>query len=218
MRFLRRATIIAAICLAPVGAEATQPKIDADTCTSLRLELIKFRQSGILDDMSKGAEWAKANLTADRLREIEHYMQLDEQVKFGCRDAKVSPEAERASAAAARIEINSDADPTAPLANDPPKPGAADKKDAPKKTSGNKAKSSDPKAQKHRAKKSSKASQVDGAPQPPVAVQSNPESAGSSVTSAPAETSSVSDPPTANDPSLPAFGFGETTVLPHSAP
>jgi hypothetical protein len=216
MPFIRHATIIAAICVAPFTAEATQPKIDSDNCAALRLEQIKFRQSGILDDMSKGPEWAKANLSADRLREIEHYVQLDEQVKFGCRDAKLSPEAERASEAAARIEINSDADPTAPLANDPPKPGAAEKKDAPKKTSHKKAKASDPKAQNDKLRKTSKSksSQVDAAPQPPVVVQSDP----GSVTAAPTETSSVSSPPAAEDPPLPAFGFGETVVLPHSTP
>ena len=109
--------IALAACAIPAAtALATQPKIDADTCTQLRLEQIKFRQSGIVDDMAKGPEWAKANLPPDRLREIEHYMALDEQVKFGCRDAKLSPEAEKASEAASRIEINSDADPTAPLA------------------------------------------------------------------------------------------------------
>ena len=214
MPFLRHTTIIAAICFAPFTAEATQPKIDSDTCTALRLEQIKFRQSGILDDMSKGAEWAKANLSADRLREIEHYMQLDEQVKFGCRDAKLSPEAERASEAAARIEINSDADPTAPLANDPPKPGAAEKQDAPKKISRKKAKPSDPKAQNDKLKKSkkSKASQADAAPQPPVVLESG------AAPATPAETSSVSSPPAAEDPPLPAFGFGETVVSPRSAP
>ncbi len=208
MPFLRRATIIAAICFAPFTAEATQPKIDSDTCTTLRLEQIKFRQSGILDDMSKGAEWAKANLSADRLREIEHYMQLDEEVKFGCRDAKLSPEAERASEAAARIEINSDADPTAPVANDPPKPGAADKKDGPKKAF----KKTKAAAPGDKPKKKKKASQADSAPPPPVVVQS----ASEPDTSAPAETSSVSSsPPAAEAPPLPAFGFGETVVLPH---
>ncbi|MET0639992.1 MAG: hypothetical protein ABWZ19_08275, partial [Hyphomicrobium sp.] len=107
MRFPRHAILSAVVCLAPASALATQAKIDTETCNSLRLEQIKFRQSGVIDDMSKGAAWAKANLSAERLREIEHYLQLDEQVKFGCRDAKLSPAAERASEAAARIEANS---------------------------------------------------------------------------------------------------------------
>lgn len=219
-----------AIALAPLfcaafgasfSASATQPKVDADTCSALRLEQIKFRSSGILDDMSKGPEWAKANLPADRLREIEHYIQLDEQVKFGCRDAKLSPEAERASEAAARIEMNSDADPTAPVAHDPPKPGSQkavspEKKDVPKKaTHHKKAKPSDPKAENDKPAKAakSKISQETAAPAPPVIVHDAYRG-----DFRPAETASGSSPSYAPDPSLPSLGFGETVVMPHSGP
>ena len=111
---------VGALLLSAGAGFATAPKLDDDTCTQLRAEQTKFQQSGLLDDLAKGAEWAKANLSPDRLREIEHYMTLDEQVKFGCRDAKLSRDAERAREAAGRLEINSDADPTAPAASDTP--------------------------------------------------------------------------------------------------
>ncbi len=215
----RHAILAAALFLAPAAAWATEPKIDTETCNSLRLEQIKFRQSGILDDMSKGAEWAKANLSADRLREIEHYLQLNEQVSFGCRDAKLSPEAERASEAAARIEINSDADPTAPASNDPPKPGAADPKVAPKKTAKKKVKPSDSKAGANKSAKAvkSKESNAAGVAAPPVVLQSQSESDQGEKQAVP-ETSSFASAPASQDPPLPAFGFGETTISPHSAP
>lgn len=216
-----------AIFCAPGFAWATQPKVDAETCTALRLEQMRFRSSGVLDDMNKGAQWAKANLPAARLREIEHYIQLDEQVKFGCRDAKLSPEAERASEAAARIEINSDADPTAPAASDPPKPGApvkpatsekkpekkkeaakhgpekAEKKDAPKK-----AKPVQPNAENAAPAKPAKpkVSQERTAPAPPVIVERKSD----------ARAVDAYSPPYVPDPSLPQFGFGETVVMPHS--
>jgi hypothetical protein len=208
-----------AICIVmPEPMQATQAKLDADTCSALRLEQIKFRQSGILDDINKGPGWAKANLSPDRLREVEHYLTLDEQVKFGCRDAKLSPAAEKASEAARRIEFNSDADPTVPLqpapeatgpsesgaVSDPPKPGV--KEPGRKQTSHTKRKSADPKAQtsdKSKKPAKSKASESAAAANPPPepAAQSGPES-------------------TSGDeaPTLPAFGFGETVVLPHSSP
>lgn len=135
MHLVRRTLLIATLVLAPSAAWATKPKLDPETCNSLRLEQIKFRQSGILNDLNKGAAWGKANLSPERLREIQHYLELDEQVQFGCRDAKLTAEAKRASEAAARIEINSDADPTAPEAKDPPKPGAAGADSDSKKTS-----------------------------------------------------------------------------------
>ena len=124
MRNIHCCAIALAVSLvSATTAFATQPKIDAETCAQLRLEETKFRQSGILNDMSKGPEWAKANLTPERLREVEHYLTLGEQVEFGCRDAKLSPDAEKASEAASRIEKNSDADPTAPLSAASPKAG-----------------------------------------------------------------------------------------------
>ena len=89
---------------------ATAARIDAETCTQLRLEQIKFKQSGVLDDMKNGPEWAKSNLSPERLREVELYIQLDEQVKFGCRDAKLSPDLLKAQEAATRQELNLDPD------------------------------------------------------------------------------------------------------------
>jgi hypothetical protein len=232
------APLFCALFAVSFSAWATQPKVDPDTCSALRLEQIKFRASGILDDMSKGPQWAKANLPADRLREIEHYIQLDEQVKFGCRDAKLSPEAERASEAAARIELNSDADPTVPVAHDPPKPGSekagpqnsaspakkdlsnkdGPKKDVSKKATHKKAKPTEPDAENGSPSKSgpakpakSKISEEKPAPAPPVIVHDAYRG-----NSRPAETASDAHSPYAPDPSLPSFGFGETVVLPHS--
>jgi hypothetical protein len=205
MTMLYRAIAALAFCLVPASGRATEAKIDADICAALRLEQIKFRQSGILDDMSKGPEWAKANLPPDRLREVEHYLQLNEQVKFGCRDAKLSPEAEKASEAAARIEINSDADPTAPVASDSPKPGA--KSAIKKRTSHRKTKPADRKPQGFDQPKNATSSKVsDEASAPPVIFESASEPA------------SGSQRATEEVPSLPAFGLGPTMVAPHSSP
>jgi hypothetical protein len=150
MHSVRHGLIALAAFLAPAtGALATQPKLDATTCAQLRVEENKVRQTGILRTINKGAEWAKANLTPDQLSEVQHYLTLDEQVQFGCRDSKLSAAAKKASEAASRIEINSDADPTAPKAAtsptaaavppvaDPPKPAkpAATAKSTTKKRS-----------------------------------------------------------------------------------
>lgn len=202
--------LVLVVCLAPVAAHATKPKLDSETCAQLRAEETKFRQSGILNDMSKGPQWAKANLSADRLREVQHYIELDEQVQFGCRDAKLSVDAAKASEAAARIEINSDADPTVPLVKDPAKPGAnpaVKTKKAPAKSTHKKTKAGDPKSGSLEQPKKTTTSSLRAppAPQPSVA-----EGAGST-----AQSSGFS---TDNGPALPAFGFGETVVVPHSAP
>ena len=196
--------------LVPAAAQATKPKLDTDACAQLRVEETKFRQTGILSDMSKGPAWAKANLSADRLREVQHYIELDEQIQFGCRDAKLSLEAAKASEAAARIEVNSDADPTVPLVKDPAKPGAnpaVKTKKAPAKSTRKKAKTGDPKSGslEQPKKKTTSSVAASPAPQPSVA-----EGTGSTAQSPGLSTDS--------GPTLPAFGFGETVVLPYSTP
>jgi hypothetical protein len=195
----------------PAAAHATKPKLDDDTCAQLRLEQTKLIKSGILNEMGKGPEWAKANLPAGRLSEIKHYIELDEQVRFGCRDAKLSADAKKASEAAARIEINSDADPTAPTVKDPAKPGTK----AEAKTKRPSHKHSSHKKSKKNARKSGSLDPAkettNSIPSTTAPAQSVAVGSGESGSSEPASSS-------ASSPTLPAFGFGETVVVPQGAP
>ena len=120
--FRRICRVMAFLLLVPSAAFATDPKLDAVTCTELRLEHLKSVELGLYADFQRGPEWAKSNLPVERLRDLELFIQLDEQVKFGCRDAKLTLDAERAGEAARRLELNPDLDPTAPLPPEPPEP------------------------------------------------------------------------------------------------
>lgn len=117
-------------CLALTPVHAATPKLDKETCAQFKTEQIKFIQSGILADLQRGPEWGKANLSADRLREVEHYIQLDEQIKFACREATLTPDLAKVEEIAKRLETNPNIDPFAPLpdadATAAPKTGAAD--------------------------------------------------------------------------------------------
>lgn len=107
------------VCFALAGvvtsADAATPKLDKETCAQFKTEQIKFIQSGILADLQRGPEWGKANLSADRLREVEHYIQLDEQLKFACREATLTPDLAKVEEIAKRLESNPNLDPFAPL-------------------------------------------------------------------------------------------------------
>lgn len=114
MSHLRFTLATCAVMFGAVPLHAAPPKLDKETCEQLKVEQTRFLEAGVANDIEKGAEWAKANLTPERLREIEHYLMLDEQVKFGCREVKLTIDALRAMEAARRLEIDPNADPTAP--------------------------------------------------------------------------------------------------------
>ncbi|WP_246317456.1 hypothetical protein [Hyphomicrobium methylovorum] len=194
-------------------AHATEAKIDDATCVQLRAEQSKLRHAGVSDDLKKGVAWAKSNLAPARMRDVEQYIRLDEQLKFGCRDAKPSLAAEKARAAAARIEANSDADPLVPVAVDPAKPGAADASDKEKK-----------KPQKKQATKKAKPADPNVGsgdppkPAPTPAAAGKPHADARPITprrATPAPRPSQETAAADAQDQLPAFGFGEMTVLPH---
>lgn len=100
-------------CAVSSTALATEPKLDALTCADLRLERQKAIEAGLAADVAKGPEWAKSSLNQERIHQIELFIAVDEQVKFGCRDAKITEDARAAAEAARRLELNPDADPLA---------------------------------------------------------------------------------------------------------
>jgi len=59
-------------------------KLDKAVCKNLKLERAEFLSSGILDDMSKGPEWVKDNLPAEKIDRIKRYITLDARVIFQC--------------------------------------------------------------------------------------------------------------------------------------
>lgn len=97
-------------------AQATAARIDVATCQDLKGEQQKFIETGILADLQRGPEWAKTNLSQERLRQVELYIMLDEQLKFGCREAKFSLELEKPGEAGKQTEGNPAAGPNAPKA------------------------------------------------------------------------------------------------------
>lgn len=113
-------TLLAAPMLT-VPAAAGTAKLDKETCAQFKTEQIKFIQSGILADLQRGAEWGKTNLSAERLREIELFITLDEQIKFACREATLTPNLLQVEEVAKRLEMSPNIDPFAPL----PDPDAA---------------------------------------------------------------------------------------------
>jgi hypothetical protein len=74
------AALVLAACAPGVGAA----KLDKSACNLLNAELAGIVAAGARDDMERGPAWAKANLTPERLRNIQRLIKLEEQLEFRC--------------------------------------------------------------------------------------------------------------------------------------
>jgi hypothetical protein len=118
----RMASIIGASMLLGANVPAVSAGIlDAESCRRHKSEYDALANSGIRDVMTKGPEWAKTNLTKERMEQVRRYLALEEDVRFRCPLGKARPELEAAeSEAGASTPLN--ADETAPAAKAPPQP------------------------------------------------------------------------------------------------
>jgi hypothetical protein len=81
MRFI--SWIFAAAVALPLAPAAAEP-LDAERCSSLKAEQSQLEQAGVRDNLQRGAAWGKANLSAAKLEEVRHLIEVDEQVLFRC--------------------------------------------------------------------------------------------------------------------------------------
>lgn len=71
-------------CLPVLAAGAAATPLDGPACLLLGQEQKTLEAAGIAADMEKGPDWAKANLAADKLERIKHYLDVKEKVLFRC--------------------------------------------------------------------------------------------------------------------------------------
>jgi hypothetical protein len=121
---MRRYAITLVILLLLVhGGDVPAAPLDAEGCSKLKSELAQLEQSGVRGSLAKGPEWAKTNLTPDRVEQVRRLIEVDEQMLFRCSGKPL-----------VLIPTEPEADPSAEGKDgDPPasaKPKAADKKPA----------------------------------------------------------------------------------------
>jgi hypothetical protein len=79
---LRHALALALLAAGAGGAWATH--LDKIACADLNTELLNLLASGLKEDMDKGAAWASANLSPERLVSINRVIELQGQIEFRC--------------------------------------------------------------------------------------------------------------------------------------
>lgn len=59
-------------------------RVDEAACAGFEKEKADLEKTGIADDIERGADWGKANLPPERLRQISRHIFLEEKLTFRC--------------------------------------------------------------------------------------------------------------------------------------
>ena len=97
-----------------------------EKCAELATEQMTLVAGGVKDDFGKGWEWGKANLKTARLKEIERFIEVTEQLGFRCGFARarftLPPDDDSRAEAAAAGEKGEATDAPEDVPKAPPKP------------------------------------------------------------------------------------------------
>ncbi|HEU0158795.1 MAG TPA: hypothetical protein VFR00_05765 [Hyphomicrobiaceae bacterium] len=63
---------------------AAAATLDQEACARLKTELLQLELAGTRNNMGKGPDWAKGNLSADKLLQIKRLLDVEEQLLFRC--------------------------------------------------------------------------------------------------------------------------------------
>lgn len=81
-------TLLLLVGLLGAGAALTQARaapLDAETCNKLMVEHEALETAGVEQSLAKGPEWAKANLSPDKIEQVRRFIELEELIQFRCR-------------------------------------------------------------------------------------------------------------------------------------
>lgn len=136
-RFLRAgaAAWSAAWALVAAGAVLALPMPPED-CARAKSEQASLAAGGAAEDMARGPEWARANLSPDRLKRVARWIELEELILFQCPRPKPAPRPETAARDGEEKRPAGGGTPPAKRTTDSgadgPKPAAAPPKPRPK--------------------------------------------------------------------------------------
>ena len=82
-RITRFGVLFAALSL-ELGGAALAAALDQEACAGLKTELLQLELAGVRVSMAKGPDWAKLNLSGDKLAQIKRLLEVEEQILFRC--------------------------------------------------------------------------------------------------------------------------------------
>jgi hypothetical protein len=81
---LAAAALLAVLVSAFLGPQTGAEPLPKEECDKLKVEHGDLVTIGVREQLNRGAEWGKANLTPDQLQRVARFIALDEQLSFRC--------------------------------------------------------------------------------------------------------------------------------------
>jgi hypothetical protein len=78
-----------ALSLGAIAGVVLAEPLAKEECDRLQAEQTALTQAGVREQLGRGAEWGKTNLSPPQLKSIERFIQLEEQLSFRCGLAKL---------------------------------------------------------------------------------------------------------------------------------
>jgi hypothetical protein len=76
--------VVSGVALLAATTGAGAAPLDPVACLTLENEQRMLEAQGVLIDMAKGVEWARANLSAERIARVREFIDVKEKVLFRC--------------------------------------------------------------------------------------------------------------------------------------
>lgn len=84
LRALRAGRVVLAAGLLMAPTVVRGAALDPDSCAKLKTEQEAMEKAGLKETVGRGPEWAKANLSPEKINEIKRWIEVDEQLLFRC--------------------------------------------------------------------------------------------------------------------------------------
>lgn len=123
------AALVAASFALAAGGALAEP-LPKEECDKLQAEQTSLSDSGVREQLERGAEWGKANLSPVQLKGVERFILLEEQLSFRCGLAKLRASLPEADEDAER-DTNEKAVPPPTRAKPNPPPETRTKREVP---------------------------------------------------------------------------------------
>lgn len=84
LRWSLAAAALVALSLSVGPPRTFAEPLAKEECDSLKAEQAELTAAGVRDQLGRGADWGKSNLSMDQMKRVERFIAIEEQLSFRC--------------------------------------------------------------------------------------------------------------------------------------